>query len=464
MAGTATKLGFYEAQWGYLLDSNPDIVINIADMFNQSGDLKWVAAHKLSSEKALDYLLKRDSNGNHLAEMINSDHKDRKGSDWIDIIWAAFENSFVNAKLYRALILWSDVEKQLGDKEKALYYSSYAASLKETFNKSTDNGGLWDETNQCYVHWRDKDNSIHGTNMVVPVNFMAIAYGLCDDEKRINSILNKIEEQTAKEGLFFWPICLFTYEKPEGNDWQFPFPNYENGDLFLSWGSVGVEAYAPYKPEIALKYIKNVMAQHSKDGLAFQRYGRKKQDGRGDDILAGNSLAIVGLYKSIFGINLMYNRLYLNPHIPESLFGSEVNYNFRDSKLKIILNKNLYSVGNGRHSISAPSDFGFYSKENELLYFHKKNDLVSLKAITAGNKNLSIEIINYSSGDYCWNQSSASAQQIAYTANNLTPGLLYTISVDSKVVKKIKSGPQGSVTFKINAEKKNQLVALKIKQ
>lgn len=131
MAGTATKLGFYEAQWGYLLDSNPDLVINIADMYNQSGDLNWVASHKLSSEKALDYLLKRDSNGNHLAEMINSDHKERKGSDWIDIIWAAFENSFVNAKLYRALTLWSDVEKQLGDYKKSSYYSNYAALLKK---------------------------------------------------------------------------------------------------------------------------------------------------------------------------------------------------------------------------------------------------------------------------------------------------------------------------------------------
>lgn len=463
MAGTATPLGFYEAQWGYLLDSNPDIVINIADMYNQSGDIKWVAAHKKSSEKALDYLLKRDSNGNNLVEMINSDHKERKGSDWIDIIWAAFENSFVNAKLYRALILWSNVEKQLGDNEKALYYSEYAGRLKESFNKSTENGGLWDEKNQCYIHWRDKDNSIHGTNMVVPVNFMAIAYGLCDDEKRINSILNKIEEQTAKEGLFFWPICLFTYEKPEGNDWQFPFPNYENGDLFLSWGSVGVEAYAPYKPEIALKYIKNVMAQHSKDGLAFQRYGRNKQDGRGDDILAGNSLAIVGLYKSIFGINPMYNRIYLNPHLPESLVGSEVNYNFRESRLKITLNKNRYSVSNNQFSITAPADFGFYSKENELFYFHKKEDRFSIKAGTSSNKNLSLEIINYTPDECRWNQSSATAQQIAYTVSNLKPNTLYAISADSKNIKETKSDKQGNITFKIKADKNNKLISIKTK-
>lgn len=463
MPGTATPLGFYEAQWGYLLDSNPDIVINIADMFNQSGDLAWVKTHKQSSEKALEYMLKRDSNGNHLVEMINSDHKERKGSDWIDIIWAAFENAFVNAKLYHALVLWADVEKQMGDNQKALYYSDYAAGLKESFNKSTDTGGLWDEKNQCYVHWRDKDGSIHGTNMVVPVNFMAIAYGLCDNEKRRNSILDKIEMQTSKENLFFWPLCLYTYEKPEGNDWQFPFPNYENGDIFLSWGSVGVAAYAPYKPEIALKYIKNIMNQHSKDGLAFQRYGRNKQDGRGDDILAGNSLAIAGFYKSIFGINPLYNRFYLNPNLPESLYGTEVNYNFRDNHLKVKLNKNLYSVHDQRFSITAPADFGYYSKLNELLYFNRNNDFYSLKAKTKGKSDLSLEIISWSQEKYAWKQSSLQGGPVNYTVCNLKPGQSYIIIIDSKQAKEAKADKLGNINLKLNAEKKGQFITLKIK-
>ncbi len=98
-------------------------------------------------------------------------------------------------------------------------------------------------------------------------------------------ILDKIEEQTHKENLFFWPICLYPYAVGEGNDWQFPFPNYENGDIFLSWGSIGVEAYANYKPELALKYVDNVLNRYKKDGLAFQRYGRVNQEGLGDDIL-----------------------------------------------------------------------------------------------------------------------------------------------------------------------------------
>jgi len=102
------------------------------------------------------------------------------------------------------------------------------------------------------------------------------------------------------------------------------------------------EAYANYKPDLALKYIDNVLNRYEKDGLAFQRYGRINQDGLGDDILSGNSLALVGLYKAIYGINPLYNRLYLNPHLPAKLSGTELIYNFRQNKLKIGLATNNY--------------------------------------------------------------------------------------------------------------------------
>ena len=37
MRGTYDAFGFYEAQWGYLMDSQPDYVINVAEQF----DLDW---------------------------------------------------------------------------------------------------------------------------------------------------------------------------------------------------------------------------------------------------------------------------------------------------------------------------------------------------------------------------------------------------------------------------------------
>ena len=141
--------------------------------------------------------------------------------------------------------------------------------LKVSFNKSTKDGGFWDEDKKCYVHWVDKDRSVHGNNMVTPVNFMAIAYDICDDPKRKKIILDEIEAQMEQEKLFFWPLAMSSYTPAEGKSYQYPFPIYENGDLFLSWGSIAIKAYAEYKPELAVKYVKNVLEQYSKDGTCF---------------------------------------------------------------------------------------------------------------------------------------------------------------------------------------------------
>jgi hypothetical protein len=463
MAGTATPKGFYEAQWGYLLDSNPDFVANVSELYNQCGDLNWVRTHKNSCENALEFMLKRDSNKNHLVEMMTNSESEKRGSDWIDIIWASYENAFVNAKLYYALTLWSDIEKQLGDAAKANYYSNYAAGLKTSFNKSTKDGGFWNEKNSWYVHWLDKDQSVHGNNLVIPVNFMAIAYGICDDQQRKKSILDQVEEQMQKENLFAWPLCMYTYAKGEGNDWQFPFPNYENGDIFLSWGAVGVEAYAPYKPELALKYIENILELYEKDGLAYQRYGRLKQDGLGDDILSGNSLAITGLYKSIYGINPMYNRMYLNPHLPEKLSRTALNYKFRGEKLVIGLDKGHYSVSTPRFKLSSTTDFGFNADKNELEFFNSNNDAYSLKARLINAGKLSLEIIKWDEKECVWNQvSSPNVGKISYSACKLKADSKYVIAVNGKISKTIKSDKEGRLEFDVNTKPDSEEIRIQL--
>jgi hypothetical protein len=250
-----------------------------------------------------------------------------------------------------------------------------------------------------------------------------------------------------KENLFFWPLCLYTYAPGEGNDWQFPFPNYENGDIFLSWGSVAVKAYAGYKPELALKYVKNVLAQYAKDGLAFQRYARAKQDGQGDDILSGNSLSVVGLYQGIYGINPLYNRFYLDPHITKELEGTEVKYNYRNQKLTIELAMGKYAVSNSQFKILDKNDFGFYGGKNELLYFHKNSEVASLKIATAAN--LSVEIKEWDKNRMIWIQSSKDigSRQLIYQANDLNPNSTYNFSINSSIIKRVKSNSKGELVI-----------------
>jgi hypothetical protein len=447
MPGQVTDKGFYEAQWGFLMDSNPDFVTNVSELFDQTGDKVWVKTHQPSCEKALDWIINRDSDRDGLVEMMTDSHKEKRGSDWIDIIWAAYENAFVNAKLYHALTKWAVIEQELGNNTKAKQYEDFAAKLKASFNKSTAEGGFWDEEKKCYVHWLNKDKSVHGRNGVTPVNFMAIAYGICDDETRRKTILDDIEIQMQKENLFFWPLTMSSYAEDEGRETQYPFPSYENGDLFLSWGAVAVKAYADYKPELALKYVRNVMDRHSKDGLAYQRYGREKQDGLGDDILSGNSLSVVGLYQAIYGINPLYNRFYLNPHITDQLAGTELKYNYQGQKLTIALDMNRYAVSNNRYKIISKKHFGFFAQGNQLSYFDGDKVTASLIVKTEPKVGLTVDVNEWSPDNMDWSQTSAGGQakKLVYSINGLSPNSYYSLTINGKSTSHSRSNANGNI-------------------
>jgi hypothetical protein len=73
---------------------------------------------------------------------------------------------------------WAYIEEISGDGSKATYYRDLAEKCKYRFNQPVTKGGFWSRENNWYVYWRDKDGSIHGDNLVTPVNFMAIAYGI----------------------------------------------------------------------------------------------------------------------------------------------------------------------------------------------------------------------------------------------------------------------------------------------
>lgn len=454
MGDKGNEAGFYEAQWGILMDANPDLVTNIAALFDQTGDQQWVKSLQPYCEKALNWILARDFDHNGLVEMMTDRQSEQKSSDWIDVIWASYENAFVNAKLYHALVKWAAIEALLDNQVESKRYTELAAKLKAAFNKPIEEGGFWDEKNGCYVYWIDKDKEPHGRNMVIPVNFMAIAYDICDNPARKKVILDKIEQQMVKEELFFWPLCLTSYAKGEGRKDQFPFPNYENGDIFLSWGALGVKSYASYRPEIALKYVKNVLKQYQKDGLAFQRYGRVKQNGLGDDILSGNCLAVVGLFESIYGIHPLYNRLYLEPHLTPELFGTSLVYKYHGQSLSIQLDKDQYAVANDQFSVQSDTAFGMDLQKDQLSIFQRNNkdaDWVIKSGIP-----IAVVIQNWSQKKVQWTQSRKAADtknqkgKINYHFKHLLPQTGYQLYEGNKS-RKLQTDAKGDLIFKVSA-------------
>jgi len=352
------KTGYYEAKWGYTVDSQTGYVINVAEQFDLNGDIRWLKSHKISCEKALDWLIRRDSNNNGIFEMANNNIREEKSSDWVDVVWASFENAFVNAQMYEALKLWSNCENVLNDTEKSLYYLNVAQRLKEAFNKPVEEGGFWYPEKKQYVYWRDDDGSIHGDNLVTPVNFAAIAFGICDDPQRIAAILEQIEARMQAENLFHWPLCFDSYRREEVSGGNWPFPKYENGDIFPTWGYLGIRAYIHYDKAIALKYIQNILNQYNKDGLSSQRYSRVEQEGVGGDILAGISSTITALYRDIYGIRPKWNRMGIEPNMLTQLNGAEFDYTLRNTTYHLKLSVNDYEISTGNITVRSKNAFG----------------------------------------------------------------------------------------------------------
>jgi hypothetical protein len=432
MPGTYDALGFYECQWGWLMDSQTGWVINAADQFDFSGDRAWLQRQKSPCERALDYLLRRDTDDNGLVKMMNDSESEGKSSDWIDVVWASYENALVNAQMYWALSRWAGLEELLGDKAQAARYDQAAARLKERFNKSTAEGGFWDAQNQCYAYWRDKNGSAHGTNLVVPVNFSAIGYGVCDDPARCAAILDNIEGRMEREQLFAWPLCFSSFAPGEAIGWEYPFPVYENGDIFLAWGELGTRAYAAHHPDLALKYVRNVLAQYNKDGLAFQRYLRARQTGAGDDILANNCSLVVGLYRNLYGLQPKYNRLYLEPHLAPELNGTQLNYQLRGRQYHIELNADDYAIFVDSFIVRDRRPFAINVQGRTLEYFcgSNQNSALAVTPSTGDRLELALEAWpEEASAERAWSEScpkeGATARQVV---SGLTPNASYRLS------------------------------------
>jgi hypothetical protein len=451
MPGTYDTNGFYEAQWGYLLDSQPDYVINVAEQFDLTGDRQWLAGQKIACEKVLNFLTRREVGHSGLVTMMTDSLKAGKSSDWIDIIWASYENALVNAELYYALKLWADAENTLGDTTQAATYRDFAARLKTSFNRPVSEGGFWNPTNQWYVYWREKDGSIHGDNLVTPVNFTAIAYGLCDDPARQKAILDRIETEMQKENLFAWPLSFFPYQNEEGAGSNFPFPRYENGDLFLSWGETGVRAYANYNPALALKYIKKVLARYDEDGLSFQRYLRQSQHGEGDDILAGNCMAIVGLYRDIYGVRPLPDRLYLEPHLTTELNGTTLRYPLRGQVYEIELNTEGCAITAGGCTLRDTHPFGVNATATGLEYFSGTNADWAMSISQPAARSLTVQIENWPADPAVprrWTESSPQAKGITqYELAHLRPGAIYEVKVNGKTIASLQTDQTGRARF-----------------
>ena len=143
--------------------------------------------------------------------------------------------------------------------------------------------------------------------------------------------------------------------------------------------------------------------------------------------------------------------MYLNPHIPDKLSGTTLNYKFRGDKLVISLDKGLYSISNTQFKLTSTNDFGFNAGKNEFEYFNSGNNEYSLKAQLIKAGNLSVEIIKWNEKEFVWNQiAPPNTGSITYSVGRLKADNQYAIKVNGQIYKTLKSDKEGRLAFDVN--------------
>ena len=194
-----------------------------------------------------------------------------------------------------------------------------------------------------------------------------------------------------------------------------------------------------------------IIEQYNKDGLAYQRYARVSQNGLGSDILAGNGMAVVGLFRNIFGIQPQYNRLYLEPHLTEALNNTMVKYQLRDIDYRIILRTDQYQISANNFTISAERAFAMNTNNKRLEYYEGKNRSPRLSFERAGKSNLHVSILNESKDRLpVWTVQCDSLLNLTQTVHDLKPGVKYYLYVGSDVLEEKVADAMGSISFILN--------------
>jgi hypothetical protein len=214
---------------------------------------------------------------------------------------------------------------------------------------------------------------------------------------------------------------------------------------------VGVRAYAAYNPALALKYIQKTLARYDEDGLSFQRYLRKSQAGAGDDILAGNCMSIVGLYRDIYGVQPKPDRLYLEPHLTAGLNGTKLRYQLRKRLYEIDLSTEGCAVTAGAWTLRDPHPFGVNATDTGLEYFSGTNADWAMSISRPAARPIRVQIENWPDAPDALRRWTEAAPQATGTTlhviKHLRPNSVYELKANGRKITSLQADKTGMVEF-----------------
>ena len=238
------------------LDANAGPLIAAWDYVEATGDRDWLARRIENLEIIADFLARRDTDGDGLAEATQSGNygtlrQPARSCCWWDALNCGHKDGYSNAFIYRAWRCLADLERQLDRRAPQERYTQLAARLKASYVKA-----LYNPQSGWLGWWRSADGELHDYATPV-VNGLAIEYGLVDPaegRKILARLRNKMQALGFKRfdlgfpGVLV-PVRRVDYIVPEGiglpqrEDGTDTFGQYMNGGISAGQGSHFVNAH-----------------------------------------------------------------------------------------------------------------------------------------------------------------------------------------------------------------------------
>lgn len=211
------------------LDTYPSLLIAAHNYYQATQDDAWVERHIDKLIEWANLSLDTDSNGNGLIEYHQSGNLNDcrfRPANWWDCVNFGHEDAYSNALAYRAFGGLARLAKVADRHEDARRFQAAADKLKGSYYPT-----FYNPDTQMLAGWKSRDGMLHDYGFTF-VQGVAITYGVVDDPKKCNQLMDATLKKMADVGYDRFDLGL------PGNLQVIPGQDYYDSSA-SRWGGEG---------------------------------------------------------------------------------------------------------------------------------------------------------------------------------------------------------------------------------
>ena len=255
----------------------------------------------------------------------------------------------------------------------------------------------------------------------------------------------------AKENLFTWPLNFFPYQREEVAVVIFHFRDMKMEICSCLGAKRESVPTRTMIRRVALEYVGKALDRYNVDGLSFQRYLRQSQSGAGEDILAGNCMPVVGLYRDTTEFSPSPIGFISNLTVTSALNGTTIRYPLRGQLYVVDLSTAGCGLTAGAGTLRAPCPFGANATATGLEYFAGTNTDWAMSISRPNSQPLTVRIQSWRDAAGLPRQWTESSPQVrgttAHVVTHLQPDAIYELKANGRVIASLRSDKAGRIEF-----------------